>query len=55
MTARADQNRFRMKRRNAQMKFLLENFKKPVLLSDEKGDIKYDENGYSPTGISLAF
>ena len=54
MTARADQNRFRMKRRNAQMKFLLENFKKPVLLSDEKGDIKYDENGYSPTGISLA-
>ena len=54
MTARADQNRFRMKRRNAQMKFLLENFKKPVLLSDDNGDIKYDENGYSPTGISLA-
>ena len=50
----ADQNKQRMRKRHEQMKFLLDNFKKPVLLSDEHGDIKYEEDGYSPTGISLA-
>lgn len=52
--AAADINRQRMKKRHEQMKFLLDNFKKPVLLSDNNGDIKYEEDGYSPTGISLA-
>lgn len=49
-----DLSRQRMNKRNAQIKFLLENFEKPVLLADEKGDIKVEANGYSPTGISLA-
>lgn len=49
-----DLNRQRMNRRLAQMKFLLENFSKPVLVADANGDIKFEENGYSPTGISLA-
>lgn len=42
------------RKREKQYKFLLENFTKPVLESDGFGDIKYEENGYSPTGISLA-
>lgn len=42
------------RKREKQFKFLLENFTKPVLESDGFGDIKYEENGYSPTGISLA-
>lgn len=42
------------KKREKQFKFLLENFTKPVLESDGFGEIKYEENGYSPTGISLA-
>ena len=49
-----DLNRLRMNKRLAQMKFLLENFSKPVLVADANGDIKFEENGYSPTGISLA-
>lgn len=53
MSGRTDQNRFRMRRRNAQMKFLLENFTKPVLEADGFGEIRYEDNGYSPTGISL--
>lgn len=47
-------DRVRMKKRNAQMTFLLENFTKPVLEADGFGEIKTEENGYSPTGISLA-
>lgn len=42
------------RKREKQFKFLLENFTKPVLEADGYGDIKYEENGYSPTGISLA-
>lgn len=42
------------RKREKQFKFLLENFTKPVLEADGFGDIKYEENGYSPTGISLA-
>ena len=47
-------DRIRMRKRNAQMSFLLENFTKPVLEADGFGEIKTEENGYSPTGISLA-
>ena len=42
------------RKREKQFKFLLENFTKPVLESDGFGEIKYEDNGYSPTGISLA-
>lgn len=42
------------KKREKQFKFLLENFTKPVLESDGFGEIKYESDGYSPTGISLA-
>ena len=54
MGTRADQSRVRMKKRHAQMKFLLETFDKPVLEADGFGDIKINEDGYSPTGISLS-
>ena len=50
----AGTDRIRMRKRNAQMSFLLENFTKPVLEADGFGEIKTEENGYSPTGISLA-
>lgn len=43
-----------MRKRAKQFRFLLENFTKPVLESDGFGEIKYEDNGYSPTGISLA-
>lgn len=43
-----------MRKRAKQFRFLLDNFKKPVLESDGFGEIKYEDNGYSPTGISLA-
>ena len=44
----------RMKKRHAQMKFLLENFTKPVVVVDGMGDMEYDDKGYCPTGITFA-
>ena len=35
----------RMKKRHAQMKFLLENFTKPVVVVDGMGDMEYDDKG----------
>jgi hypothetical protein len=44
----------RMKKRHAQMKFLLENFVKPVVMLDGFGEMKYENDGYCPTGITFA-
>ena len=44
----------RMKKRHAQMKFLLENFDKPVVNIDGMGEMEYDNEGYCPTGITMA-
>ena len=51
--AYGDLNRQRMKKRIAQMQFLLKEFTKPVVYVDGMGAMEYDNNGYSPTGITM--
>lgn len=51
--AYGDLNRQRMKKRIAQMQFLLKEFTKPVVYVDGMGEMEYDTNGYSPTGITM--
>lgn len=51
--AYGDLNRQRMKKRIAQMQFLLKEFTKPVIYIDGMGEMEYDTNGYSPTGITM--
>ena len=49
-----DLSRQRMNKRIAQMKFLLENFTKPSYDEGGFGEIMINEDGYSPTGITMA-
>ena len=49
-----DQNHQRMNKRIAQMKFLLENFTRPSYDEGGFGEIMINEDGYSPTGITMA-
>lgn len=51
--AYGDLNRQRMKKRIAQMTFLLENLKKPHIDMDGFTEMKVEENGYCPTGITM--
>ena len=44
----------RMRKRHAQMQFLLKEFTKPVINVDGMGDMEYEEDGYCPTGITFA-
>jgi hypothetical protein len=44
----------RMKKRHAQMKFLLENFVKPVVNVNGMGEMEYEDDGYCPSGITMA-
>ena len=49
-----DLSRQRMNKRIEQMKFLLENFTKPSYDEGGFGEIMINEDGYSPTGITMA-
>lgn len=44
----------RMKKRNAQMKFILDKFKEPVFDIGGFGEMAREEDGYCPTGITFA-
>lgn len=48
-----DLNRQRMNKRIAQMQFLLENFTNPVI-EESLNEMKVEENGYCPSGITMA-
>jgi hypothetical protein len=44
----------RMKKRHAQMQFLLKEFTRPLINVDGMGEMEYEEDGYCPTGITFA-
>lgn len=49
-----DLSRQRMRKRIAQMQFLLDNFTKPVITEGGFHEMEVDESGYCPTGITMA-
>lgn len=49
-----DLNRQRMNKRIEQMKFLLENLNMPEINTDGYGKMEVEENGYCPSGITMA-
>ena len=44
----------RMRKRHAQMQFLLKEFTKPLINVDGMGEMEYEKDGYCPTGITFA-
>lgn len=50
----ADHSRQRMRKRIEQMQFLLDNFDGPVFDEGGLGGMHTDEDGYCPTGITMA-
>lgn len=49
-----DLSRFRMNKRILQMKYLLDNFDKPIIDMDGLNEMRVETNGFCPTGITMA-
>lgn len=49
-----DLSRYRMNKRILQMKYLLDNFDKPIIDMNGLNEMRVDANGFCPTGITMA-